>query len=313
MIPLRHATASQTRTLGAFLDSTDGETAETALTIANTDVKLMANGGASANKNSGGGTHLVNGHYAFTFDATDTATVGHLRISIKVAGALPVWADVQVMEEAVYDVLYASSADGVNASATRAAVGLATANLDTQLGDIPTVAEFEARTLLAAAYFDPAADTVTVGTNNDKTGYSLTQAFPTNFGDLAITATTGQVTVGTNNDKSGYLISGTKTTLDALNDPTAVDIRTEIDSNSTQLAAIVAGTGATETIVTAANSIDGKTLQETLQIISATTAGKLSGAGTTTETMRSMDDTADRVTATVDTSGNRTAITYNTA
>jgi len=39
---------------------------------------------------------------------------------------------------------------------------------------------------------------------------------PTNFGDLAITATTGLVTVGTNNDKSGYSISGTITTLDAL-------------------------------------------------------------------------------------------------
>lgn len=41
-------------------------------------------------------------------------------------------------------------------------------------------------------------------------------SFPGNFGDLAITATTGQVTVGTNNDKTGYSISGTLTTLDAL-------------------------------------------------------------------------------------------------
>ena len=39
---------------------------------------------------------------------------------------------------------------------------------------------------------------------------------PTNFGDLAITATTGRVTVGTNSDKTGYSISGTITTLDAL-------------------------------------------------------------------------------------------------
>lgn len=40
--------------------------------------------------------------------------------------------------------------------------------------------------------------------------------FPTNFGDLAITVTTGLVSVGTNNDKTGYSISGTLTTLDAL-------------------------------------------------------------------------------------------------
>lgn len=43
--------------------------------------------------------------------------------------------------------------------------------------------------------------------NIGKTGYSLTQTFPTNFSDLAITATTGQVTVGTNNDKTGYTAS----------------------------------------------------------------------------------------------------------
>lgn len=47
---------------------------------------------------------------------------------------------------------------------------------------------------------------VTVGTNNDKTGYSLTQSFPSNFSSLAITAG-GAVTVGTNNDKTGYALT----------------------------------------------------------------------------------------------------------
>lgn len=47
---------------------------------------------------------------------------------------------------------------------------------------------------------------VTVGTNNDKTGYSLTQAFPTNFSSLAITAG-GAVTAGTVSDKTGYSLS----------------------------------------------------------------------------------------------------------
>lgn len=61
-----------------------------------------------------------------------------------------------------------------------------------------------------------AGGAVTAGTVSDKTGYSLTQTFPTNFADMAITATTGYVSVGTNNDKTGYSISGTTTTLDAL-------------------------------------------------------------------------------------------------
>lgn len=45
--------------------------------------------------------------------------------------------------------------------------------------------------------------------NIGKTGYSLTQTFPTNFSDLAITASTGRVTVGTNADKTGYSLVAT--------------------------------------------------------------------------------------------------------
>ena len=45
--------------------------------------------------------------------------------------------------------------------------------LQVLLADIPTTAEFDARTLLAADYFDFTTDSVIVGTNNDKTGYAL--------------------------------------------------------------------------------------------------------------------------------------------
>lgn len=109
---LRQATASQSVGIGPFLDDTDFKTAETGLTIANTDIKLVVNGGASANKNSGGGTHRVNGMYGITFDATDTATVGVIDVSVVVAGALPVFDRFQVIEEAVYDALFAASALG---------------------------------------------------------------------------------------------------------------------------------------------------------------------------------------------------------
>jgi hypothetical protein len=109
---LRQSTAAQSRAIGPFLDDTDFKTAETGLTIANTDIKLVANGAASANKNSGGGTHRVNGVYGVTFDATDSATVGELFVSVVVAGALPVFATFVVLEEAVYDMLFAASAIG---------------------------------------------------------------------------------------------------------------------------------------------------------------------------------------------------------
>jgi hypothetical protein len=53
------------------------------------------------------------------------------------------------------------------------------------------------------------------------------------------------------------------------------------------------------------------TVREALRLLSAVLAGEVSGGGTTTITFRSTDDTKDRVVATVDSNGNRTAITYD--
>ena len=115
---LRQSTASQARAIGPFVDDTDFKTAETGLTIANTDVKLRANGTSLSNKNSGGGTHEVNGVYSMTFDATDTANVGELFYSVAVSGALPVFGTYTVLEETVYDMLFAASAPGDSAGVT---------------------------------------------------------------------------------------------------------------------------------------------------------------------------------------------------
>jgi len=114
---------------------------------------------------------------------------------------------------------------------------MASANLDTQLADLPTVAEFEARTLVAAAYFDAATDAVanvttvgsvtgsvgsvtspvTAGTVTDKTGYSLissglnavTSWAVTLIGNLtgSVGSVTAPVIAGTVTDKTGYGLS----------------------------------------------------------------------------------------------------------
>jgi hypothetical protein len=145
---LRQATASQSRALGPFLDSTDFLTPKTGLTIANTDIKLVVNGGASANKNSGGGTHRVNGVYGVTFDATDTATVGEMEVSVVVSGALPVFDKFTVLEEAVYDALFAASAAGYAAVAD---IPTATQNADALLKrDWTAVSGEAARSVLNA-------------------------------------------------------------------------------------------------------------------------------------------------------------------
>ena len=110
---LRQSTASQIRSIGPFVDDTDFKTLENALTIANTDIKVKKNGAASANKNSGGATaDGAGGLYALTWNATDTDTVGELSVSVKVAGALVYFCTYMVVEEAVYDSMYAAAAPG---------------------------------------------------------------------------------------------------------------------------------------------------------------------------------------------------------
>jgi len=51
-----------------------------------------------------------------------------------------------------------------------------------------------------------------------------------------------------------------------------------------------------------------RTVQQALRIILSALAGKLSGADTTTVKIRDTGDTKDRITATVDSKGNRTAV-----
>ncbi len=106
-IPLRQSTASQEIPLGYFVDSTDGDSAETGLTIANTDIKIWKNGATTlANKNSGGATHISGGIYYCVLDATDTNTLGGLVVFVHVSGALCFKQDCCVWVPQVYDSMF---------------------------------------------------------------------------------------------------------------------------------------------------------------------------------------------------------------
>jgi len=107
---LRQSTASQEITIGPFLDDTDGKTAETALTIANTDLKIWKAGAITlASKNSGGATHISGGIYYAVLDATDTDTLGSGSIYCQVSGALPCVVRFTVLPANVFDALVAGS------------------------------------------------------------------------------------------------------------------------------------------------------------------------------------------------------------
>jgi len=137
MLTLRQSTASQEILLGPFVDDADGKTAETGLTIANTDIKLFKHGGTTLpSKNSGGATHISDGYYYATLDATDTATVGMLVVLVSASGALPVRHEFQVVEEAIYDKLFASggSLNDLTAAEVNAEVDTALSDYDAATG-----------------------------------------------------------------------------------------------------------------------------------------------------------------------------------
>jgi len=82
-----------------------------------------------------------------------------------------------------------------------------TADHTAGIADIPTVSEFNARTIVSADYFDPAADTVALvttttnlTTNNDKTGYRLSA---TGVDDIWDETLAGHVTA----DTTGLLLN----------------------------------------------------------------------------------------------------------
>jgi len=134
---------------------------------------------------------------------------------------------------------------------------------------------------------------VTVSTNNDKSGYSLGQAFPANFAALGISSGGHIQTVDTLTTYSG-------------NTPQTGDAYARIGASGAGLTAVaLVSTGLGAVLV------DGVSLPTALEYVAASTAGKLSGAGTNTEVFVGLDGATTRLTATVDASGNRSAVVYN--
>lgn len=108
-MPYLKQSTAVTLKIGPFLDDTDGKTAETALTIAQADVRLSKNGGDIAQKTEATScTHDELGIYGCPVDATDTATLGRLQLWVHESGALPVWHEYTVLPANVYDSMFST-------------------------------------------------------------------------------------------------------------------------------------------------------------------------------------------------------------
>lgn len=150
--------------VGPVLDA-DG-VAVTTLTIS--DFKLSKNGAAPAALNgSATATHRHTGHYSIGATTSDTDTVGCADITVDSGTNAMAPKSIQVIEEAVYDALYAASATGpLTTLGTNAPAGWI--NEAAFANNAITDAKVASDVTIASV-----TNAVTVGTNNDKTGYKL--------------------------------------------------------------------------------------------------------------------------------------------
>lgn len=209
-----------------MIDSTDHITGKTGLTLTITASK----DGAAFGSISPTVTELATGLYKIALTTSHTDTLGDFAMHITGTGADPTDTLDQVTSKILSDLLTAAD--------IRTAVGLASANLDTQLDALPTNAEL--------ATSQAAADDAT----------------------LAAIA--------------------------AVSIPTAIQ-------NADALLDRAAGV---ET---------GVTPRQSLRLILSALVGKLSGAATTNILIRDTADSKNRINATVDSDGNRSAVTLDSS
>jgi hypothetical protein len=89
-------------------------------------------------------------------------------------------------------------------------------------------------------------------------------------------------------------------------------VKSDTGTTLTDVAALPsAATNATTLLDQAAGVENNITLRQGLRLMLAAMAGKASGMATTTAVIRDTNDSVNRITATVDANGDRTAVTYN--
>jgi len=114
---LRVSTAREVA-VGPFLDSTDGITPETALTVTSAEVLLKKNEADWAAKTEATSlVHESGGWYRCLLDTTDTNALGVLMLYVNEGGAVPVWHQFMVVPANVWDSLF--GADLLDVSVTQ--------------------------------------------------------------------------------------------------------------------------------------------------------------------------------------------------
>ncbi len=259
---LRKSTAGQVVQF-KMVDSTTG-LKKTGLTIANTDIKLVFEAGTTqTSKNSGGATEIGStGVYYMTLDATDSATLGRLRIDIEVAGALPWFANLMVLAAVAWDALYASSGGAIMADVqtikTQAVTCAAGVTVNANVGTTQAIT-FNANNFQKVSLNDILATTLT------ETSGLLAGGFKQFFNVSTPTGTVNSLPNAVAGASGGLLIAGSNA---------ATTFATLTSTGAFTTGGFSAG-AITATTVTASGAV---AFQSTFAVTTSTALGAISGS-----------------------------------
>lgn len=281
--------------IGPFVDVGDGFTPETGVTLAAADEAELIKHNAAAVTDISGATWAAiadaDGWYNLTLTSSFTDTLGLMTVVVQDDSVcLPVHVQFMVVPSNVWDSLF--STDKLQVDCTQIEGSDATDQIRDSVVDdatridasaLNTLSGYAPGSTIAAATDIPTAATIADAvwdeaaaghTDAGKAGAQL-------WTDIdAILVDTGEI------GAAGIGLTAITDAITALNDITVADI----------IAGIAEG------------SLD---LQEMLRIMLAALAGKASGGGTTTIAFRDQADSKDRISATVDSDGNRSAVTVD--
>jgi hypothetical protein len=223
--------------------------------------------------------------------AANTNRLGRMFLSITdAANHVPVFHEFMVLPAVVYDafilgtdVMPANMTELLGtAVATPTVAGVQEVDVTHVGGDSQSATDLKD---FADAGYDPSTNKVQ--------GVVLTDTLTTYTGN---TVQTGDSFARIGATGSGLTTLATQASVDTID-----------DFLDTEIAAIKAKTDLIP------GTIDGKTFSELVTLIAAVLLGKASGLDTTTAIYRAVHDSKDRITATVDADGNRSAVTLDSA
>jgi hypothetical protein len=297
MRSLKQSTAANVMVL--MVDSTDHVTGKTGLTLTVTASK----DGAAFASISPTVTERTSGWYSIALTTAHTDTLGDLVIRCTGTAADPGERILTVTGGLVDADVTSRLASGsytapLDAAGVRTAVGLASANLDTQLTAIDDFLDTE----VAAIYTRigaPAGASIAA----DIAAVKVDTAAIDDYLDTEVAAIYARIGAPAGASIAADIAAVKSDTAAVLDDTGASGV---VIASGSKSGYVLASTGLDSVVIET-----GCTARQALSVIAAATAGQVSGAGTGTVTIKGAGVATTRVVATTDADGNRSVVTLS--